>query len=91
MTDDPAEITSFRLTLYLGATVDVQGEAWVKPSASTSITWNTIPDSDQVQTALSFMETQILTPTLNEVMATVIENTKKAKGIRDNNNPYEKG
>lgn len=86
---EPAEITSFRVTLYLGATVDVNGEAWVKPSVSNSISWTTIPERGQLQDALKFMEEEILTPTLNDVMSLVIENTKKAKGITSN--PYEKG
>lgn len=87
---DHAEVESFRITLSLGATVEVNGQAWVKPSASSSISWSGVPDADQVHAALQFMEEQILSPTLDEVMNTVVENTKRAKGISDSN-PYSKG
>jgi hypothetical protein len=86
---EPAEVTSFQLTLYLGATVNINnGEAWIKPAVSSSITWGGVPTGDQVHDAIHSMDEQILTPTLEEIMDSVIENTKRAKGIGDGTNPY---
>lgn len=86
---DPVEITSFELTLHLGATVNINGEAWVKPGVSSSLTWNGLPSEEEIHQALQLLETKILSPTMDEIMGLVVENTKRAKGI-DGTNPYGK-
>jgi hypothetical protein len=84
---DPVKITSFELTLHLSATVSVNGEAWVKPGVSSALTWNGLPTEEEIHNALQLLETKILSPTMDEVINLVVENTKRAKGI-DGTNPY---
>lgn len=79
--NDSTEITSFKIELHLDATVSINGEAWVKPGASTGITWNNIPSPLEIQMAMDFMSEKILTPTLEGIMNDVIERTKEAKGL----------
>ena len=82
MPDQSSEITSFKLELYLGATVSINNnEAWIKPSVSTATTWRSIPTQEAIRAALDFMSQEILTPTLKETMELVTENTKRAKGL----------
>jgi hypothetical protein len=82
------EITSFELTLHLGATVSINnGEAWVKPGVSSALRWSGLPTEEEIHNALQLLETKVLAPIMDEVMDLAIENTKRAKGI-DGTNPY---
>lgn len=78
-----APITGFKVELTLGATISINGEAWLKPGVGTSMSWGALPEQDQIETALEYMAKAILEPTLDEVMGTVIQKAKEARGITD--------
>lgn len=64
----PAEIESMSITLEVGCTVAVNGTDWVKPAASATTKWRGIPSEDQVHLARAFMQSQLITPTINEAL-----------------------
>lgn len=78
-----AEIEKFKLELRLDATVEINGRSWVKPGVTTGITWNQVPTEAQVQTAVKFLNGQIIEPTIQELTDLVVENTKKAHGLEE--------
>jgi len=68
------EIVETTLTLHFGATIAVTTTAngyqdWIKPAASFSTKWSGIPTEDQVQVATTFIQQQVLSPILEEIIA----------------------
>jgi hypothetical protein len=78
------EIEKFQISMELGATFSINGgQAWTKPGVATSITFSDIPNKEDVDTALKFMQHQILEPTMSDVADAVIKYTKRANGIEE--------
>ena len=66
------EIDRFKVEVYLGATVSVNGNiGWVKPSMSTATTWNGLPDFEDIEVALRFMSEHVLNPGLDDFLASI--------------------
>jgi hypothetical protein len=80
---EPAAVDRFQIALSLGATFKINGEAWTKPGAETSISWRGIPDQDQVNTAIEFMEKKILEPMMIDVAELAMKYTRQAEGIAE--------
>jgi len=76
-----ADVDKFKVELHLGATLQSGNSTWLKPGVGTSITFNGIPDKEQLDTAMKFMHSQILEPVMEEVVDTAINYAKKAEGI----------
>jgi hypothetical protein len=74
MADDPADIIDTQLTLSFGATVAVTGgsgfQDWIKPAASYSMKWSGIPSEEQIRLATQFIQNQVLSPLLEEIIIT---------------------
>lgn len=64
----PAEIESMSLTVEVGCTVAVNGTDWVKPSAAATMKWKGIPNEEQFIIAKTFMQANIIAPTINEAL-----------------------
>jgi hypothetical protein len=75
------DISSFSVTVALGATFKTGESAWTKPAVETTITFDDIPDKDVLDTALAFMEKQILEPVLSDVAQAAVMYTRKAHGL----------
>jgi len=72
---DAPEILETQLTLHFGATIAVttSGSGWqdyIKPAASFSHKWKGIPTEDQVANATAFIQHAVLSPILEEIIAT---------------------
>lgn len=76
-----ANVQKFTVELELGATLKAGEQTWIKPGLATSITFNQIPEKDQLDTALHFMHNQILEPVMEEVVDTAIKYARKAEGL----------
>lgn len=74
MTDAP-EIIKTKLTLSFGATLAVTTTAsgfqdFIKPAASFSTTFNGVPTEEQLRLATTFIQEQVLSPILEEIIKT---------------------
>jgi hypothetical protein len=72
MSEEP-EILETQLTLHFGATIAVSTSAsgfndWIRPSASFSTKWKGVPSEEQVQTATTFIQHNVLGPILDEII-----------------------
>jgi hypothetical protein len=75
------DIGKFSISLQLGATFKSGDDSWTKPGVETSITFNGIPEKEQLDMALSFMEREILEPVLREVADAAIKYNQRAAGL----------
>lgn len=50
-----AEIKEVRLNVYLGATIQVEGMNWAKPSVSADVKFDGMPTPDQLEKAWHFL------------------------------------
>lgn len=70
---DP-DIVDTQLTLHFGATLAVTGgngfSDWIKPAASYSIKWNGVPSEEQIRLATQFIQAEVLSPILEEIIVT---------------------
>jgi len=76
-----SDISKFSVTVELGATFKTGENAWTKPGVETTIVFNGIPEKEQLDAALSFMEKEILEPVLSDVAEAAVEYTRKAHGL----------
>lgn len=78
-----AAIEGFEVELRLDATVRVGGkDSWdfVKPGASSSVKFSTIPTEDQLKVSMKFMSDEVIIPTLEEVLVQIQQKLNKARG-----------
>lgn len=78
-----AAIEGFEVELRLDATVRVGGkDSWdfVKPGASSSVKFSTIPTEDQLKVSMKFMSDEVIVPTLEEVLVQIQQKLNKARG-----------
>lgn len=75
------DISNFSVTVALGATFKTGENAWTKPAVETTITFDGIPDKDVLDTALKFMEKEILEPVLSDVAEAAVMYTRKAHDL----------
>ncbi len=78
---DSTEIRSFSVELRLDATVQINGEAWVKPGASTKTTWTDIPSPRELEVAQGYMTQEILEPTLGQMVEMITERVRSLQGL----------
>lgn len=73
MSNEP-DIIDTQLTLHFGATLAVNGgngfNDWIKPAASYSIKWSGIPSEEQIKLATQFIQQEVLSPILGEIIST---------------------
>lgn len=72
----PTEIERFTLTMKLDATVTLtnavgESQDWVKPGVTASIGWRGVPTEAELTTASTFLQENVLNPTLNDVLSAV--------------------
>lgn len=78
-----AAIEGFEVELRLDATVRVGGkESWdfVKPGASSSVKFSTIPSERQLKASMEFMSNEVIVPTLEDVLVQIQEKLRIARG-----------
>lgn len=79
---DP-DIIDTQLTLHFGATLSVTGgngyNDWIKPAASYSIKWAGVPSEEQIRLATTFIQTQVLSPILEEIIVTAQDRLEEAR------------
>lgn len=78
-----AAIQGFEIELRLDATVRVGGpDSWdfVKPGASSSVKFSTIPSEEQLKASMEFMSTEVIVPTLEDVLVQIQEKLRIARG-----------
>lgn len=78
-----AAIEGFEVEMRLDATVRVGGkESWdfVKPGASTSVKFSTIPTEEQLKVSIKFMSDEVVVPTLEDVLVQIQQKLHKARG-----------
>lgn len=78
-----AAVQGFEIELRLDATVRIGGpDSWdfVKPGASSSVKFSTIPSEKQLKASMNFMSEEVLIPTLDEVLVQVQAKLRKARG-----------
>lgn len=82
MSNEP-EIIDTQLTLHFGATLAVNGGTgfndWIKPGASYSIKWSGIPSEEQIRLATQFIQKEILSPLLEEIIVTAQDRLTAAR------------
>lgn len=85
MSNEP-EILDTQLTLHFGATLAVNGGTgfndWIKPGASYSIKWKGIPSEEQIRLATQFIQSEILSPLLEEIIVTAQDRLTAARKSR---------
>lgn len=85
MSDEP-DILDTQLTLHFGATLAVNGGTgfndWIKPGASYSIKWSGIPSEEQVRLATQFIQKEILSPLLEDIIVTAQTRLTEARKSR---------
>lgn len=75
-----AEIEGFTVELRLDATVKIGDWDFVKPGASSSVKFSTIPTEDQLKVSMKFMSDEVIVPTLEEVLVQIQQKLNKARG-----------
>lgn len=75
-----AEIEGFTVELRLDATVKIGDWDFVKPGASSSVKFSTIPTEDQLKVSMKFMSDEVIIPTLEEVLVQIQQKLNKARG-----------
>lgn len=80
------EILDTQLTLHFGATLSVNGGTgfndWIKPGASYSIKWSGIPSEEQVRLATQFIQQEVLSPLLEDIIVTAQNRLTEARKNR---------
>jgi hypothetical protein len=86
MTDGDPDILSTELTLHFGATLAVTGgngyNDWIKPAASYSIKWSGVSSEEQISLATQFIQSQVLSPILGEIITTAQARLTEARRSR---------
>ena len=75
-----AAIEGFTVELRLDATVKIGEWDFVKPGASSSVKFSTIPSEGQLKASMEFMSTEVIVPTLEDVLVQVQEKLRIARG-----------
>ena len=75
-----AAIEGFTVELRLDATVRIGEWDFVKPGASSSVKFSTIPSEGQLKASMEFMSTEVIVPTLEDVLVQVQEKLRIARG-----------
>lgn len=75
-----AAIEGFTVELRLDATVRIGEWDFVKPGASSSVKFSTIPSEAQLKASMEFMSTEVIVPTLEDVLVQVQEKLRIARG-----------
>lgn len=75
-----AEIEGFTVELRLDATVRIGDFDFVKPGASSSVKFSTIPTEDQLKVSMKFMSDEVIVPTLEDVLVQIQQKLNKARG-----------
>ena len=79
-TAERASIEGFTVELRIDATVKIGEWDFVKPGASTSVRFSTIPTEQQLKSSMAFMSSEVLEPTLEDVLLEVQKKLRKARG-----------
>ena len=83
MTTNEPDIIDTQLTLHFGATLAVNGGTgfndWIKPAASYSIKWSGVPSEEQITLATQFIQKEVLSPILEEIIATAQQRLLEAR------------
>ena len=75
-----AAIEGFTVELRLDATVKIGEWDFVKPGASSSVKFSTIPSEGQLKASMEFMSTEVIVPTLEDVLVQIQEKLRIARG-----------
>lgn len=78
-----AALEGFEVEMRMDCTVRVGGaDSWdfIKPGVSTKVHFSSIPSEEQLRLSMEFMNTQIINPTLEDVIVEVQKKLKKARG-----------
>ena len=75
-----AAIEGFTVELRLDATVKIGEWDFVKPGASSSVKFSTIPSEGQLKASMEFMSTGVIVPTLEDVLVQIQEKLRIARG-----------
>lgn len=75
-----AEIEGFTVEMRLDATVKIGDWDFVKPGASSSVKFSTIPTEEQLKVSMSFMSDEVIVPTLEDVLIQIQQKLRKARG-----------
>lgn len=75
-----AEIEGFTVEMRLDATVRIGDWDFVKPGASSSVKFSTIPTEDQLKVSMKFMADEVIVPTLEDVLVQIQQKLNKARG-----------
>lgn len=75
-----AAIEGFAVELRLDATVKIGEWDFVKPGASSSVKFSTIPSEEQLKASMEFMSTEVIVPTLEDVLVQIQEKLRIARG-----------
>ena len=86
MSNNEPDILDTKLTLHFGATLAVNGgngfNDWIKPEASYSIKWNGVPSEEQIKLATQFIQKEVLSPILEEIIGTAQQRLTEARRNR---------
>lgn len=75
-----AAIEGFTVELRLDATVKIGEWDFVKPGASSSVKFSTIPSERQLKASMEFMSNEVIVPTLEDVLVQIQEKLRIARG-----------
>lgn len=85
MSNEP-DILDTQLTLHFGATLAVNGGSgfndWIKPAASYSIKWGGVPSEEQIRLATQFIQQEVLSPILADIIETAQNRLMEARKNR---------
>lgn len=76
-------IEKVKFTLRMDATLSVSAgseQHWIKPGAESSITFSGVPDKKEIALAASYMQEEMLEPTLDKVVDSIHEQLMRLAG-----------
>lgn len=73
-----AAIEGFEVEMRLDCTVRVGDWDFVKPGVSSKVKFSTIPEEKQLRISMQYMNSEVLEPTLEEVITEVQKKIRKA-------------
>lgn len=61
-------VESFRIELFVGASVEVNGKDWMKTGANGAHTWKSIPTATEIRDMTRFIQGTLLRPAVEEML-----------------------
>lgn len=76
------QVDSYKLESYLGVTLTVNGQDWIKTGATVAMGFKDIPPQEQIALSLAHMREDVLGLAIDEAVEAVNKRLMEARGRR---------